>query len=223
MALWSLLAQLQIYGSGLRCFGSGKLKCEPYIPLTLLSRQSFRNNTPRFNISTMTRNNLNSFRLSILICILLPVCLGACSEYWWTRGQPPAPSTLLTRAQTNLSSAREEFSQSRADIADISVRYEESMRSMLDSVSKNSPLSETLSNMQSAQKVFAELEGHLSIGSRAAFGELSAQLRKLAHDVSKPDTPTSVQTYDLFAARSFSFLARELATPAPRPTRIAIP
>ncbi|MDD2942176.1 MAG: hypothetical protein PHC51_04335 [bacterium] len=171
----------------------------------------------------MTRNNLNSFRLSILVCILLPVCLGACSEYWWTRGQPPAPSTMLSRAQTNLSSAREEFGESRADIAEISVRYEESMRSMLDSISKNSALSETISNLQSTQKIFAELEGHLSIGSRAAFGELSAQLRKLAHDISKPDAQTSLQTYDLFASRSFAFLARELATPAPRPTRVAIP
>ena len=65
-------------------------------------------------------------------------------------------------------------------------------------------------NLNKVQSDFIELEGKLSIGSRAAYSELSKQIRAFVSSdkLNKP-------AYRLFASRSIMFLASELKTPAP--------
>ena len=59
-----------------------------------------------------------------------------------------------------------------------------------------------------------ELEGKLSVGSRAAHNELNGQLRTLIEHAEKGDK-TDVAALGLYTARVQAFLANELSVPAP--------
>jgi hypothetical protein len=89
---------------------------------------------------------------------------------------------------------------------------ESSLTSSLASLEKGSP-ADTAAALEKAKRAFMQLEGKLSIGSRASYGELSGQLRVLAsaENAKQPD-PSSL---GLFTARTYFFLANEFSMAPP--------
>lgn len=65
-----------------------------------------------------------------------------------------------------------------------------------------------------ARDSFMKMEGLISIGSRAAFSELSGQLRKFTNSA-KEGQAVNPEAFGLFHARTQFFLARELMVPPP--------
>src|SRR5690606_38539326 len=126
------------------------------------------------------------------IVILSALSLTACSEYWWTRGQPPRPGKLYTRAQATLNEAKHANSYQREEVIELSGKIEKSLNSMIKSSSEGQSTREAISNLKSS---FVLLESKLSKGSLPAYAELSGQLRNLSlsEEVATP-------SIELFAA-----------------------
>ena len=142
-----------------------------------------------------------------LLLILLVICSTSCTEYWWTRGQPPSTSDLLERANDRFSTSFEQRSEKRADIANLAKSLTNSLNQSVNSTNANS--------LNKVQSDFIKLEGKLSIGSRAAYSELSKQIRAFSNNSSTNEGSVNKSAYRLFASRSIMFLASELKTPAP--------
>ena len=137
-----------------------------------------------------------------LLLFLLVICSTSCTEYWWTRGQPPSTSDLLERANDRFKTSYSNRSEKRSDIASLAQNLTSSLNESVNSTNASS--------LNKVQSDFIQLEGKLSIGSRAAYSELSKQIRAFvgSNKINKP-------AYRLFASRSIMFLASELKTPAP--------
>ena len=148
--------------------------------------------------------------------ILAATSLTGC-EYWWTRGQPPAVQTLITRAKGHLDDAREirkkEPQSVRSEVVASSQVIEESLLQAVASIEKGQSPQSVVDGLQKAQTAFVTLEGKMSVGSRAAYGELSGQLRGFVGAAGKGQ-PLQYPAVGLFTARTLSFLARELALPS---------
>lgn len=156
---------------------------------------------------------MNSFgRLisTVSIVIASALTLAGCSKeswnYWWTRGQPPSTNTLIERADDKLTAALNSPTLTRGNVGTLAMQIQSSLNKLSSSTDLDSPESQEL--FLQIEDGFMSLEGMLSIGSRAPYGELLGQLRRLKHE----HTPEGVR---LFTARSFFFLANELETPAP--------
>jgi hypothetical protein len=151
--------------------------------------------------------------LLISLLLLSGLSLTGCDlGYWWSRGQPPASSTLLERA--NAKFASQLATSTRGDVKETITRIHNEL------LATNSLLAETqvgaklTSQLEALCASFSLLEGDLIWGQRAAFGELSGQLagfEKLAQN----DQPISPDVFSLFSARTIFFLGEELANPAP--------
>ena len=161
------------------------------------------------------------FKLSGLILVLLPFS-GCDLGYWWQRGQPPGVETILERSTNRLSEALELTNgQQRNQVAGIAKQLQATLDSIystnpnpsLSNPAQNKPLSLDQS-LDSAKNSFLQLEGKLSIGSRAAFSELSGQLRRFIEKSSSEEN-FNYDAFGLFAARTMFFLSRELMVPAP--------
>lgn len=148
----------------------------------------------------------------LLLCSLLLSSAG-CSEYWWTRGQPPSSKNLLSRAALQLNDAREQFGAKRLNIADLSQNIETALTEA-DAAAKSTNNSLLVTQLTSTRDLFMELEGKLSIGSRAPYSELSSQLRSF---ISQASSGKEINTgaLELFSARVLFFMASELSVPAP--------
>lgn len=149
----------------------------------------------------------------------LPLCLLLCSslvgcEYWWQRGQPPAVATMMNRSQQNLQSAATEFKSARAEIVPTSLSLAEQLNKAVSGAQKNEAPAAVLVHLKGARSMMMELEGKLSVGSRAAHNELNGQLRTLIEHAEKGDK-TDVAALGLYTARVQAFLANELSVPAP--------
>ena len=146
-------------------------------------------------------------KLTTLTFLLL---LTACNEYWWTRGQPPSVKDLLQRANIRFTESSD--SQLRSDFLPQAQKLKDLLVNSVDQHGKNEQ--DTLNALKSVESEFIALEGKISIGSRAAYGELSNQMRSFIEiQESKKDFDSSA--YTLFASRSIMFLANELKVPAP--------
>ena len=150
----------------------------------------------------------------LLICPFLVsvLCLTACTEYWWTRGQPPAVSTLYARAKSQLNLAHNENPYNRGPVIKISSQLQSSLSRALNSLHKGEISEKALS---SSRQSFIEIERHLSMGSRPAYGELTGQFRVMTKD----KEALSPLAFELFTARVYLFLASELSVPAPKAPR----
>ncbi len=162
------------------------------------------------------RSLLSSLRNGLLITFILVtlIPLSGCSEYWWTRSQPPSSAALVERSRTQLQSAITERGKDRAPVADVAKGIETSLSKAISSVKNGSSSSDTRTALLESENGFISLEGKLSIGSRAAYGELSGQLRGLIAKVENKES-VDASALQLFSARTFFFLADELQVPAP--------
>lgn len=147
----------------------------------------------------------------ILLASVILLSNTACSEYWWTRGQPPSTSELFERKQITLVEAIQKDPYNR----EIVIKHSELLSSALEKAVSSFGSKEAFTTaLGNSQKQFISLEGKLSIGSRAAFGELSGQLRSF---LQKNDEGEQIDksAFTLFSARTLSFLASEISVPAP--------
>lgn len=156
------------------------------------------------------RHVQQSLRLAALLCILLSST--ACNEYWRSRGQPPSVAQLMQRSQAHLSEQVKVRAEARPELARIAQNIEKSMLAMFsDGTLKKEAVQEQLA---SVQKDFLSLEGKVSIGSRAAFGELSAQLRGFVGQAAKGGE-VDYAALGLFTSRVIRFFGNEMMVPGP--------
>jgi hypothetical protein len=137
-----------------------------------------------------------------------------CNEYWWSRGQPPAVETVFERAHEKVNAALHESGTSRTDIAEAATAVRNELASAVAGLEKDD--GHFLDHMREARRLFESLEGKLSWGSRAPYGELAGQIRVIIEEAENGGAvnPAPVK---LLAARTFFFLADELRVPAPKP------
>jgi hypothetical protein len=140
------------------------------------------------------------FILKNSFCIALLLTFAACNQeefhYWWSRGQPPSVSELISRAETSLKEQLEENSNKRSDIAPLVTSISQAL---------------TSSQLQVAYEKLLELDGKISVTNRAPYGELLGQLRGFINAGSELDA----KAFGMFASRVIFFLASELKVPAP--------
>lgn len=151
---------------------------------------------------------------AVLVLLVLPSVLGGCTEDAWKRGQPPGVPTLVKRSQTRLGSALRRGTATRKDVADTATELRTSMTTALRTVKKGGSKETLVRELNRSRDAFMKLEGKLSVGSRAGYGELSGQMRVFADRASRGET-IEYASFGLFTARTFFFLANELSVPAP--------
>lgn len=150
----------------------------------------------------------------ILAFFLIGMSFSGCDfEYWTTRGQPPSVEELLTRAQSNLDRAQQERGSVRAELAPISSQLRDALLGAAQNLKGDGNRESVLAQIEKARSGFKALEGKVSIGSRAALGQLSGQLRALS--VQAKAGELDYAAFGLFSARTFNFLAGEFEVPAP--------
>lgn len=151
------------------------------------------------------------------LLLLIFLCAG-CSEYWWTRGQPPANDTLLKRSGERLETALSMRGEYRPELAPLarSIRSNlELVRSSLGQAARSTeqaPEGSNAGGMQALEKDFISLESKLSAGSRPAYAELAGQLRAFTSQLTSNDG-LNENGFNLFSARVQFFLASELDVP----------
>ena len=98
------------------------------------------------------------------------------------------------------------------DVAAIASATETSLTSAISSLESGD--NTHVGHLVTTRGHFMDMEGKLSIGSRAAFGELSGQLRVFIAAASEGESVDS-SALGLFTARTLFFLANELSVPGP--------
>lgn len=154
--------------------------------------------------------------VSIALILFSALSLSACNEYWRTRGQPPSVQKLLERSQSRLSEAREENETSRTELSLLSKKIEKSLLAVAKSLesAEAKENGQLLKSLSEASDNFIALEGKVSIGSRAALGELAGQMRTFSETASQGNS-LAPKAFGLFTARTMFFLANELSVPGP--------
>jgi len=154
----------------------------------------------------------------VALCCMLTGCLNQEDwEYAWSRGQPAGVSDLIQRSSDNLASSITSHGPAREKFSGLAVSTSKALQSALGSIgsgSNSGSLGELSNQLKSARSSFMAMEGLVSIGSRAAFSELSGQLRNFAAKA-KEGQSISPKAFGLFHARTQFFLARELMVPPP--------
>ncbi len=134
--------------------------------------------------------------------------------YWWQRGQPKSVSQLLTESQGKLDAALTASAAERKEIVPAAKGIRESLSKAAELSRGGRPATEVVAQISAAEQQMIQLEGRLSVGSRAAYGELASQLREFASEA-QGGQETSFAAFGLFTARTFVFLANELSMPPP--------
>ncbi len=142
------------------------------------------------------------------LCVLST--FSGCTEYWWERGQAPSISELVKRSQEKLQVASNQYGSGRGDILELSKQIDLCLAEAVRVPS--SP--QVLGHMKECRESFLSLDGKLSVGSRAPYGELSGQLRTIIETLEQGEQVAD-HSLGLFAARARFFLANELSMPKP--------
>lgn len=157
----------------------------------------------------------NSFQTGIRIfSLVLLVGLFGCNESWWTRGQPPSVKTLIERSESRFDEAVLSYGSKREDILDLANNLKSNLIAASVAASKGAPKAELLAPLKKAEENMIAVENSLSIGSRAAYGELSGQLRVFVNTMEKGGEING-DSVGLYVSRVLFFLANELSVPAP--------
>lgn len=138
--------------------------------------------------------------------------------YWWQRGQPKSAAQLLEHSQTKLTDNLSSYSSQRPDIAPDAEGIQASLTAAYQRVIAGGKPEEVSVQLGKTQEKFIDIEAKLSIGSRAAYGELAGQLRTLSEKLrSGQDLGEEGfrEAFGLYTSRVLSFLANELSVPAP--------
>jgi hypothetical protein len=145
--------------------------------------------------------------------ILIPLLLSACSEYWWTRGQPPASAEILVRAQERVLEMRDSYPSERPEIQALAdVLSTEFQILTADDISSD----RLHQSFQKIEESLISLEGILSYGNRPPLQELSGQFRALKErGVTSGFDNLPKESLRLFGARVLFMLSSEIKVPAP--------
>lgn len=166
---------------------------------------------------------LRSISLVVLIGVSLSVSgcqdqwwhnLPGWGGYWWQRGQPKGVNELLTDAQHKLELALSGSADERQEIIPTARGIQQSLTKAVEYTRAGRASTDVLSELNETERQMMQLEGKLSVGSRAAYGELAAQLRQFTNDA-QSGHPANEGAFGLFASRTFVFLASELSMPPP--------
>lgn len=152
--------------------------------------------------------------LYVLPLLLLVSSLSGCTHEWWTRGQPPAVSEIVARAEQRLNDAVTANASTRQDFIPLAKDLRQSLLGSLGAVRDGLPAAQQMTSLGDCRNSFIKLEQSLSPGSLAAYGELSGQMREFERSA-REGHPVTHQSFELFSARTMFFLASELSAPAP--------
>ena len=184
-------------------------------------------------VSENMKNIEPKFGASRTLVIILASCailfLSACEGkwwdhvpgyggYWWQRGQPKSVTQLLDGSQAKLNAALDSFKSTRPEIAPIVKDLQGSLLKVKGQLAAKPQQANVAAELVKSEELMMGLEGKLSVGSRAAYGELAAQLRSFSDRVNSGQQLNDAafnSTFGLFTARTLSFLANELSVPAP--------
>lgn len=155
---------------------------------------------------------------SFLLSISLLVSLSSCTEYWWTRGQPPASNEVLQRAIDRLAEVEVEYPDKRPEIAEAAKKFSSHIEQII-SLAGTNPKS-TTSVLEKLELELMALEGKLSYGNRAPLSELSGQFRSFKGLILEKG-PNSVpsEVFSLFGARLLFMLSSEMKVPPVDPIK----
>ncbi len=148
--------------------------------------------------------------LPIIFLAIITFSFSACTEYWWSRGKPPSTKALVDRSQGELKELIAAHQGTRVAVAKVSNEIESALSQALESANSGN-IGQMKQHLEAARVSFQTLEGKISIGSRAPYGELAGQLRNFINN-SGSTNPNSLA---LFVARTYFFLGNELTVPAP--------
>ena len=162
------------------------------------------------------------------LALLCVACLG-CNDLkwwnkipgytgeWWTRGQPKSPEQQLNASRENLHATLKDFQAKRPELAPLATQIEQALLAAYSGLSGSAGSNSVLPQLEKAAEAMLNMEGKLSVGSRAAYGELCGQLRTFEQRVQGGSTadPHFRHAFGTYAARTLSFLANELSMPAP--------
>lgn len=153
---------------------------------------------------------------TISLTLLLSLSsLSGCSEYWWTRGQPPASAEILSRAQERIQEVEKSTPFERGDIVEIAKMLSSEFKSLTSDSLENDQMLEILKNVEQSLK---SLEGKLSYGNRPPLQELSGQFRAIKEKgLNSGVESLPKESLRLFAARVLFMLSSEIKVPAPDP------
>lgn len=166
------------------------------------------------HMHTFSHLKLNRFFSFTQLILLIPLALltTGCSEYWWSRGQPPRPQDLITRSVHTF----REVQARRHNARPVFLAKAEALeRNLLEAVvalkrpSATGDQGDLRLSIAKVQDSFAELEGSLSFPSRPAYGELMRQSLAYLDKIKGGEVPYP-PTFEMFAARTINFLAREM-------------
>ena len=149
--------------------------------------------------------------------ILTSLTTGCDTGYWWSRGQPSGVSELIQRSSERLAESVATHGPARENLSGIAVHTSKALEKALQNIGSGAggnQLVQLSSELKIARDSFMKMEGLISIGSRAAFSELSGQLRKFTNSA-KEGQAVNPEAFGLFHARTQFFLARELMVPPP--------
>ena len=148
---------------------------------------------------------LSSSFLSIIFC-------ASCTDYWWSRGQPPSVEQLQAISLERLAQAQNEFAESRPKVFALATELKKSLEEAVALSNQESNDEKIVEVLSRAETSLIKLDGKVTPGSLPALGELSGQLRVFTGAARKGDLPNK-DALGLFASRCYSFLANELSVP----------
>jgi hypothetical protein len=151
--------------------------------------------------------------MKLFLSSLFLLTLNSCSEYWWTRGQPPASSEILSRAKSRVIEVHQDLPSERPEIYLLADSLSSEFNIITSEDTKSKQLSGSFSKIEEA---LYSLEGKLSYGNRAPLQELSGQFRALKEKgltVGFENLPK--ESLKLFGARVLFMLSSEMKVPAP--------
>jgi len=150
---------------------------------------------------------------TLLLSLAISSSLSGCDiEYWWSRGKPPGSKTLFARATESFS--EELQSTTRNDVKQDVEKAAADINAVENLLASDKGGAELNDKLNALNETFSKLEGRLSWGQRASYGELSGQIsgfQKIAEETGTVDK----NVFSLFGARTLFFLANELKSLTP--------
>ncbi len=138
--------------------------------------------------------------------------------YWWQRGQPKSVAQLLDISKGKLGESLSSHASARSDIAANAEGIQTALTGAYERVLAGGKKEDVASQLGKVEDNFIDIEAKLSIGSRAAYGELAGQLRTFSERLrSGQDIGDEGfrEAFGLYTSRVLAFLANELSVPAP--------
>jgi len=151
--------------------------------------------------------------IRFLIIALVCFSLSSCDvDYWWSRGKPPTSEKLLNLSQSKFDAIVS--STSRNEVKADFIKLQKLLADTHSGLKQGVAGDKLKSNLVALTEAMYSLEGRISWGSRAPYGELLGQLRGF-ENIAQINGTVDTNVFTLYTARVYFFLSDELAVPAP--------